>query len=535
MSQELERSEVRQSILTHVDHFEYPRLIVVHGPHGIGKRWLLDNLESDLKVRDNVIVIREDWQTSYLDKPQDAMIDLRMRIAAAAKDKGAIFRAEFFDLAAYQYKRKLYGKAKASAQATDFKALSASFGSTIFRTLLTSSLGLAASVAMAHGPLALAAGPVAEWCRKQILKSLDKQFEKRVEKFASYIGVLNAKSQLNPERKTELLNSLQALSKQSPTAIAASLPRFLADDIKLYLITNQPVRLVILSSRHQPFWGNETEQKMRTAFPLDNAIDTLIASRSDALFVMADACLSRWDRLARKIEVKFIELEPLSDAASHELLASFGIANRDLQRAISAATFGHPFWLEKIALRLRDQPDGNQEFNGLVEEELLNVLSARLTHSEIQTLKQLSTTLIYDEPLFRVLIGGPFQTGYPLAAGAKEFAKLSFVEDRGTGQYSIVDDLRLPIANWMWTNEEPLVRELEALKVAHWAARGIIGHVLLTADRVASASSRMWMAFHQATPERIHEKADRVMEDWPASRALIDEARKQMGPPPDAA
>src|SRR5262249_49495469 len=151
------------------------------------------------------------------------------------------------------------------------------------------------------------------------------------------------------------------------------------------------------------------------------------------------------------------ELQQLSDQASRQALADGGIIDPTLQSSIVQQSQGLPIWLQLALDKFKRLADLGKVPTARelvpVKDDVVQVVRQGLSEGEWQILLQLATTIWFDPDLFRLLVTGEFQTGYP-ANGFDAFSKFSFVDSIGNDLSAIHPVFRVTLKNYL-ANDNP--------------------------------------------------------------------------------
>lgn len=412
-----EREIFHSLLLNQEDH----NVLVYHGINGIGKTTLLRELRDEIAKDANVSTIggSVNFAEPEYERADEALKRLRRELAGSAKAVKTSLMFNAFDLAIYAYTDKAFGRERSKPLAEELGQLSDG----PFKWILRKAAAPVGSYMPVVGPL----------------------FRDLVNQAIDHIKKEHALAAARCDKELRRLHLMDA------DEILQQLPFFFGQDLNLYQGRSDAKSVVIFMDSYNELWGDlEAEQHRRGTAMRDEWIRQLIINAPRVLFVIAGQNKLNWGSLSQTHAVKLeqYELSGLQRESAFQFLRQRSINDLDYLNSIFRRTQGHPFWLELVTeqyLRaVRDSCRITPAILGMDEADLLDSLCIGLTREEQQTIKQLSAVVYFDKELFKRLLSGPLETGYP-KQGFSAFIRLSFVEKLTDKHYTIHSVMKAPM------------------------------------------------------------------------------------------
>lgn len=464
---ELARSAERRLVLEHVAHHDRPRTIVLQGPQGIGKAWLMTEIVKDIAgtVPGAVVV---SMNGGYPRDAAETLLSIRRGISVDAGRTKRLVKFLAFDTAMYAYVKKMNGRDEANKLAVVFSGLSDG----LFRKMLRKA-GKVAGLAVGGEAVTETARETVDVAREYLDELLDGGIEKMLQYLKDWEAFKNSKVGAQ-------LSSLDALT---PDEIVVLLPGFLSWDIEQFLKESLTNRVVVTCVGYDDAWTGRAPLLSAGHFGAIDALEALVDVNTNALFLISDRSAAAWSDVAdpAQRDRTLVPLSLLSESAASLFLERLGFSV-DLRTAVVEQSEGLPLWLAIAAQQFGRLSKLGRRVTPvdliLRSSEVIDRVSVGLEKSELQTLKQLSTVPWFDDELFRLIVSEPFATGYPVE-GLRTFSEFAFVQSVETDQFAIHPAFRKPIDGWMRKDDADLVNRLAVATREHLSRSGSLGKVRL--------------------------------------------------------
>ncbi|SOD42478.1 ATP-binding protein [Nitrosovibrio sp. Nv4] len=428
---------------------EDPNVLVYHGISGIGKTTLLRKLRNEIAEDANIGAISGsvNFAEPEYGRADEALKRLRRELAVGAKAAKTSLMFNAFDLAIYAYTDKAFGAERSKPLADELRQLS-------------------------DGPLQWmlrkAAGPAGGYI--PVVGSL---FRDVVNQAIDHIKKEHALAAAPCEVE------LRQLQWMDDAEILQLLPSFFGHDLTLYKQRSDALHVAIFMDSYDKLWGGlEAEQHRRGTAMQDEWVRQLIINVPRVLFVIAGQNKLNWENLSQTHTARpeQYELSGLQREDAFQFLKLHGIDDQSSLSDIFKTTQGHPFWLKLVTERyLRAVRDGCPIIPvilGMDEASLLDSLCIGLTREEQQTIKQLSAVVYFDEALFKRLLSGPLETGYPKQRFG-DFTQLSFVEKLTDEHYAIHSVMKAPMLRELEKKDPGILQMIRNAQSRYFQEKGL--------------------------------------------------------------
>jgi hypothetical protein len=480
VNRELERMAERELVLTHLEHWEFPRTLVFYGPEGIGKTTLLETLRSDIIAkRPKAVVVTADCEAEVPKNSIELLLFFRIQISVQALRQNCRPQFLAFDLAMLEYKRQKSGKYAAEELEKELASLSDSN----LRKLLSQAGPVFGAVPVPGvGELV---GALAEWGLPRLMRLAREQEAQTMYK----------------SRPSALV--LRDVKDMLPSELEKHLPALLAEDIRTFLTANGAYRLVFLLDNFDGLWGGEANQHRPRRVQPDGPLQQLRAALTDALFVISDRTDLVW-HAPNDVALPFIteacchELTCLSDGAQREYLSQHGMDDLALQDAVTEVAEGHPIWLrfllERYDILRKNGLTVDPRQLRLSTDQVESIVEQDLDPWEREAVRRLSVCVWFDEALYSSLL---CPDGGIVPIRFHEFCRRSFVQPAGDAAFSIHSVFRIPVLNALTAQAPQLLNRFRDEAMRHLVSRrNLVGHTQAITEaydsvwRLARAASR---------------------------------------------
>ncbi|MDO1514335.1 tetratricopeptide repeat protein [Maribacter confluentis] len=226
---------------------------------------------------------------------------------------------------------------------------------------------------------------------------------------------------------------LQNLSELQPYEIERSLPYYFAVDLNHYIENSPDKKIIFFLDTFESLWENHHDRKAEKFFSKDKWLRELIKYVPQVLWVILGREQLRWQEIDSDVNwFNYIQEYSLGELAfkdAEKFLLNCNVKEKEIRERIIATSKGLPFYLDlqvdtyKIILDNDNIP--KVEKFGKNYNDILVRFSKYLSVAEIETLKILSCTKIWNYEIFKKIIK-EFQTGFPLTS-FKELLTFSFI------------------------------------------------------------------------------------------------------------
>jgi tetratricopeptide (TPR) repeat protein len=225
--------------------------------------------------------------------------------------------------------------------------------------------------------------------------------------------------------------------------IALRLPMFWASDLKDFLEENKSKAVLFLDT-YEALWENISAEG--GFFLRDEWVRELVANLPEGIWVFCGREKLRWDEIDPEWNEYFDQhlVGALSDLDALKFLGSCKIEEDKIKNVIVKASKGLPYFLDlavdtyyEIKSRSNRNPDTTDFAKN--QQEVLERFLRYLDRTEIETLKVLSSSRLWNREIFEKLISH-FKTGYP-ATAMLDLCRFSFIFEGNLKNYFTMHEL----------------------------------------------------------------------------------------------
>ncbi len=448
-----------------------PKALVFHGPPGIGKSAITQELLRQLKKGEYPGA--QAWGSFQFDDNVTNTPDAVMfKIVRNLDDTGGIFFPAF-EVAWAVYQRKKYPH----------------IGLNPKNNPLLKAGSIALSVATIFDPkLGLA---------KAVTGAFQKIEPKIREKFKEWYAKKG-------------LEELRGIEYQEPDKILPKLPRFIGADLKQYLERDK--KPVIFLDNYETQWITKSTEDVN----VDEWVRDLIAACPGALFVISSRNTLPWGDIEGEDWDSYIddnEVPDFKEGYARELLGKAGITDKAIIRAIIKGAKGVPIWVSLCVdiyyRKLKERTPTAEDFPDTHRKIFSYFMRDVLDANEKDVLEILSTARFFDVGLYKEL-KEQFDIHFPVRQFRTIIGYPFVLKAETAGTYRIHDLLRRHTQEYM--NEE-LRSEVHTFLFEHYKRMvGVENPMIITEENVTALGEALYHGLQTGDNKEIADWFNRAFQ-----------------------